>query len=265
MKKRDSAKSPKKNRPRILVAHRGPSQIDGRPVRAIAYCLEKGSLNRKTGPMAQILICRDDMQPYDAIRTGADISVCGNCPLRPANSGGCYVNLGAYFPRVFETSNDLPADLAGACQAIRDSGLPLRIGSWGDPTAVPLEVITALTDAARGSGKKPRHTAYTSGWRDHPEYQDIAMASVMNEKEQAEAEGLGFRTFRLLVPESSPLPGEIACPAGADKEHEITCSACLLCSGNARRGKNVTVLAHGSADKVRAVKHLINKNNKLPK
>jgi len=203
---------------RIAVAWRGPSQIDGGPVRVVVYCLDGGSLNRKTGPMAQVLICRDDMQPYDAIKNGGDRSVCADCPLRPASGGGCYVNLGRYFPRVWEVSSKLPEDLERACQAIRDSGLTLRLGSWGDPTAVPLDVITALTEAAQGSERRSRHTAYTSGWRGHVEYKDLAMASVMNEAEQTEAAAMGFRTFRLLTTESSLLPGEIVCPAIADKD-----------------------------------------------
>jgi len=50
--------------------------------------------------------------------------------------------------------------------------------------------------------------------------------------------------------------------ASGNKDHKITCSSCLLCAGNSRKGANVTVLAHGSSDKVRAIGRMIQKTGK---
>ena len=244
-------------RPRILVAWRGPSRFDGAPIRVVVYCLWGGSLNRKIGPMAQVLICPDDEEPHRAQARGTDVSVCGSCPLRRSNGGGCYVNLGAYFPRVWETSSDLPTDLGRACQAIQQTGLPLRIASWGDPAAAPIDVVEQLAEAAQGAGSRPRHTTYTAAWRDRPELRHLAMASVMSEGSQREATEAGWRTFRILGKGERLLRGEIVCPASPEGGLRATCSQCLACCGAGRRGPNVVVEVHGSAGKVAAIEKML--------
>lgn len=250
--------------PTILVAWRGKSQIDGGPIRVVVYCLRTGSKSRKTGPMVQVLICRDDLLPYLAVKQGLDSSVCGNCPLRPAKGGGCYCNLGAYYPRVWETSCKLVANLKDVCEAIRRSGLPVRIGSWGDPAAVPIEIIRAIVDAARDPSGKPRHTAYTHAWRDHPELRDIAMASVLSVAEKNAAERAGWRTLRIRSNEMPVLPDEIVCPASKEAGHKVTCSQCMACSGTGRKGPNVVIQAHGSKHKVQAVSRLVDDRANAP-
>ena len=81
------------------VVYDGPSAIDGAPIFAVATV---ASSNRKTGGMVQVWIMRRDIDPVTANRTGADYSICGNCPLRGrannnpkgyATGRGCYVNL----------------------------------------------------------------------------------------------------------------------------------------------------------------------------
>ena len=71
-----------------MIIYKGPSLIDGSPIIAIATL---NSSNSKTGAMVQTWIMRSDIEPHHAIKTGADISVCGDCPHRPANNGSCYV------------------------------------------------------------------------------------------------------------------------------------------------------------------------------
>ena len=147
-------------RPRILVAWRGASQFDSRPVRVAIHCLQGGSLNRKTGPMAQVIICPDDVPPHVSIGEGSDGSVCGDCPLRPAAGGGCYVNVGAYIPRVWECSTILQADLDAAspgCPCGSDRGVIRRRsrsrsygGSW-------------KRRAARSGSRATRHTPRRGG------------------------------------------------------------------------------------------------------
>lgn len=66
-----------------LVLWEGPSRLDGAPIVLIATGMRRGSSNEKTGPMVQTWILRQDVAPHVAQRTGADASVCGDCPLRP--------------------------------------------------------------------------------------------------------------------------------------------------------------------------------------
>src|SRR5512147_1418289 len=64
------------------------SALTGRACVALA---SKRSENRKTGDMVQVSFLVDGEEPHCATRSGADRSVCGNCPQRPANGGACYV------------------------------------------------------------------------------------------------------------------------------------------------------------------------------
>ena len=241
----------------LVVAYRGPSAMGGHPIMAVVYCLPNGSRNKKTGPMAQVLICPADTVPYVAVKTGEDVSVCGNCPLRPVSGGGCYCNLGKFFPKVWEVAKGLPHDLDAACTAIRHSGLPVRVGSWGDPAAVPVEVIRSLVDAARRPDGKSRHTTYTTQWRQRPDLRDIAMASVYSQVDQREAARAGWRTARVRIAGTPLLHGEIVCAATKETGYKTTCSECLMCSGTGQKGPNVSFKLHGSSHKVAAVHRVI--------
>ena len=65
------------------IAYEGPSQIDGRPIVVIVNKLA-GSANAKTGAdLVQTFIIRADVAPTDALKTGADVSICGQCVHRP--------------------------------------------------------------------------------------------------------------------------------------------------------------------------------------
>ena len=199
--------------------------------------------------MAQVLICPANVPPYEAVKNGADSAVCQACPLRPLMGGGCYVTTGKYIPRVYEVAKDQVPDLDAACAAIRHSGLTLRVGAWGDPAAVPFEVIERLVDAARSATGRARHTMYTSSWQTCDQrLRDVAMASVRTPQERDYAKAAGWRTFRVKVPEAPVLARERACPGS---KHEVTCSQCLLCSGG-MVGGDIVVDAHGSVGVIRA-------------
>ena len=70
-----------------VVLYNGPSLIDGAPIIAIACRITEASENSKTGAMIQTFILRRDIAPHLALKTGADSSVCGDCPLRPIHKG----------------------------------------------------------------------------------------------------------------------------------------------------------------------------------
>ena len=62
-----------------------PPQKDGAaaPLVAIATGFLDPSENPKTGPMVQVYVIREDMNPAEAVATGASKSVCNDCALQP--------------------------------------------------------------------------------------------------------------------------------------------------------------------------------------
>jgi len=218
--------------PHGLVLYEGPSRLDGRPVVAIVTGLLVASKNRKTGDMLQVYILPADVAPTDAVRSGADASVCGDCKHRPALDGVCYVTI-SWGPQAVWRSwraggayrSATPAQAAGLL-----AGAAVRFGAWGDPAAVPLDVWTPLL---------PRlwaWTGYTHQWRSlGPDWRSWLMASVDTPTERAEAKAAGWRTFRAKMPEEGLLDGEIVCLA---ESRAIPCAKCRGCDGT-ERGKRL--------------------------
>jgi hypothetical protein len=62
---------------------RGPSPLNGDAIVMLMTGLGRPSQNSKTGPMVQTYIIPQAMAPILAVRSGADESVCGTCPMRP--------------------------------------------------------------------------------------------------------------------------------------------------------------------------------------
>jgi hypothetical protein len=61
------------------IIYKGPSRIDGAPIVVLATYSNR---NSKTGAVVQTYILREDINPLEASKTGADASICGTCPLR---------------------------------------------------------------------------------------------------------------------------------------------------------------------------------------
>lgn len=233
------------------IIYRGPSLLDGSPIVAIATYSGR---NRKTGAMVQTYIIREDMDPVTASRTGADAAICGACPLRgvanPAKAKGqaderpCYVTL-IHGPSLVYRSmlrGVYPdATEPDAATAI-GWGRMVRIGTYGDPAAVPESVWEALTMRAKG------WTAYTHQWLYHPDSLTYAMASVESLTAAKYIWARNGRTFRIIrdVAEIDPAR-EVLCPASAEAGKRTTCADCRLCAGQATRShKSVAIVAHGN-------------------
>jgi hypothetical protein len=223
------------------VAWRGPSELDGAPIVAIVVL---DSENRKTGPMAQLFIMRADIAPHHALRTGADASVCGDCPFRPivACETGitpCYVLVWQGPRSTWVANRDTPADMRLTCKRL--AGATLRHGAYGDPAALPGHVIRALTDAVEG-----RITGYTHQWRD-PRFaflKNYVMASCDAPTDYARAKAEGWRTFRVIPKKSLPVLArkEILCPSA-----KVECIDCRLCDGiqyQRDNRKDIAIVAH---------------------
>ncbi|NIV33160.1 MAG: hypothetical protein GWN58_28045, partial [Anaerolineae bacterium] len=149
-----------------------------------------------TGGLIQTWILRADVLPLVALKQGLDASICGDCIHRGRMVDGvmversCYVNVGQAPQNVWRTAIE-----RGRYERKGPFGLgrgrKVRVGSYGDPGAVPLWVWRDLLD-----GCDKVQTGYTHQWRRFPELAPFCMASVDSLTEAAEAKLLGFRTFR---------------------------------------------------------------------
>lgn len=218
----------------------GPSAFDGSRVVVIATGLGRLSANPKTGPMVQTWILLQDVDPVRGVASGADVGICGDCKLRPANTGACYVYVAGPALQVWRSWR------AGAYPAIAPAvvgrGKRIRIGSYGDPAAVPVAVWRELTSRAEF------WTGYTHAWQrdDVDELGRYCMASVDNEHEREMAQSIGLRTFSVAAAPRRLGPHEVVCPASAEAGHRLTCATCRLCNGNAAPTRaHVVTIVHG--------------------
>lgn len=198
------------------------------------------SKNEKTGNMIQTWIMRRDMHPVDAVKTGADVDICGNCPHRGTS---CYVQVGKAPASIWR------AYQRGAYQFLPISeysevfkGRAVRLGAYGDPAFMPFDVLSALSEAATDG-----RTGYTHQWRTTPALREFVMASCDTPAEMFEARANGWRTFRVST-NATPLVGEILCPASEEAGKRTTCIDCQLCDGKfdgADRRKTIMIPVHG--------------------
>ena len=248
-----------------LVVYHGPSAYDGAPIVAI---LQRGSDNAKTGAMAQLWILSADMDPITASRMGKDFSVCGNCPHRGtaapdkatgwAENRGCYVNLlhgPAAKYKAFKNGLYKRAETIGEVQELLH-GQGLRMGAYGDPTALPSGLCEMLAGMAEYS------TSYTHGHTVFDTTEKIAetasfsMVSADNAQEAIKAQSKGFRTFRVIpvrdwevMQKNALLNSEILCPASEEAGKRVQCAECRLCNGTKSKAKSIAIVAHGSTKK----------------
>lgn len=253
------------------ILYEGPSELPNDPGAPIVVIAIMESSNSKTGNMVQTYILRSDMDPREASRTGADVAICGDCPLRGdgfpdnpmklAQHRECYVNIAqgplivwnnykaGKYPRL--TTH---ADITTVC-----SGRAIRIGTYGDGAAAPSWVWSDTLKEAAG------HTAYTHQWnvRDAKHYTYVGnggwgpypwvyMASVESLDEARRAWRLGYRTFRVVnSPDELDPKNEIVCP---NETKGVQCIQCGLCNGkrnhhNPNQVKSIVITVHGPGKK----------------
>ena len=230
---------------RGVVLYRGPSLIDGGPIVAIATWR---SQNSKTGDCPQVWILREDTSPVQAVKSGADRSICGDCPLRGQVVDGrnvgraCYVVLHQAPAAVWLSYRRGIYREAGLAQITRlFAGTFVRLGAYGDPAAVPSDVWRAVLADARG------WTAYTHQWNAGAELQAIAMASCETDADARAAIARGYRVFRIVAPDSPRLPGHAPCPASDEQGRRLTCVECRACNGTTggAAAPHVQIQIHG--------------------
>jgi hypothetical protein len=221
------------------VVWEGASLIDSSPIVLILTGFVNPTSNRKTGSqMIQSWILSQNYVPTYAAKHGFDRSICGDCPLKLNETGSCYVNL-------LTPNNIYRSYIAGKYPKFSEKELailqhyhyPIRLGSYGDPTAVPLEVWEPIILA---SGK---HTGYTHRHKNCDfRWQKYLMASVETEVDAKQSQNKGWRTFRIIAPDAALSDNEILCRHTEDDR--IDCSKCLLCDGSSTK-PNIADKVHG--------------------
>ena len=238
------------------IAYEGPSQIDGRPIVVIVNKLQ-GSDNAKTGAdLVQTFIIRADVAPTDALKTGDDVSICGQCVHRPilAKTNGqapCYVNVGRSVRSVYEayTRGRYEHATPGQLRAIL-AGRKVRLGTYGDPAAAPVALWQEITADAAGV------VGYSHQWQavnfDHAAWAPLVMASADSIDEAAQANLFGMRVFRVSVGVDKQ-PGEATCPASAEGGRRATCDTCMLCGGTSKAARDIVIADHAVGHKRRVI------------
>ena len=222
------------------IIYKGPSLLDGQPIVVIAtYSMR----NKKTGTVLQTYILREDINPLEASKTGEDYSICGDCPMRgevttdpnrkQAKGRRCYVNLGQ---GVLITWRAYKRGVYAEGSA-RDMGRGrfIRVGTYGDPAAVPSHVWDELLSECE------TWTAYThqKPWR--PE---IAMQSADTYTDAQMHWRAGRRTFRVIADLGQlDQKNEALCPASKEAGRRVQCTACKLCQGG-KLAKSIAIVEH---------------------
>jgi hypothetical protein len=89
------------------VIYEGPSLLSGNPIVAIAI---PESRNTKAGGLLQVFVMCQDTPPLEALKSGADADVCGDCVARPIDGGkttsNCLLSIRVSIPAI--TLRDTP-------------------------------------------------------------------------------------------------------------------------------------------------------------
>lgn len=232
--------------------------IDGAPIVVIVNKID-GSENAKTGAIVQSFIIRADVAPTDALKTGDDASICGQCAHRPyliatgqSDEPPCYVNVGRSVRSVYEAyrrGRYTKADPATIARAL--AGKIVRLGTYGDPAAAPVRMWAQITRYAAG------RRGYTHQWDragfDAAAWAPLAMASADSIDEAAKANLLGMRVFRVSIGVDKQ-PGETICPASAEAGRRATCAKCTLCAGTSIQARDVVIADHASGHARRVIR-----------
>ena len=247
----------KAKKPIGIVLWTGNSLIDGERIMLVATSVFNKTKNRKTGDMIQTYIMRRDIHPMLARRMGEDKSICGDCKHREKST--CYVNLCHGPINVYKAYHD------GSYRSFQDGDLELfkdkylRIGTYGDPAAVPFEIWDTLCSNSKG------FTGYTHQWKTCDQrLKSICMASVDSIdgylKEYEIAKSMNWRTFRVFADDKGKTVNDVKqdrefiCPASKEAGVKTDCEHCRACSGHSSHTtKDVIINLHADSESMGAM------------
>ena len=245
-----------------MIIYEGPTLLDGQQIVVIATGIKSKSSNGKTGGMIQTWILLRDIDPREANKSGADYGICGDCPHRGkattaldkvlAAERTCYVILFQAPLNVWKTYHRGNYDRAVDSEAIASvgTGRKVRLGSYGDPAAVPAYVWQALLSKSVG------RTGYShqSGLANADFVADIMMVSADNLAMAQGAWANGHRTFRVIDSVDDMDKNEVLCPASKEAGERTNCENCGLCAGSSIKAKSIAIVAHGNGAKYATTK-----------
>lgn len=211
---------------------------------------EKICSNRKEKVVQTYTFSR---KQYELIAYGGDYSMKNffnnadsNCLDCPFNSfGKCYTHAYSQYTgflsmlksiaRQYPTFEDIPREYDIDQLIKMSTGRYVRLGSYGEISIIPLEIIEVMTYHAKS------WTGYTHQWR-NSDIGKYAMASTHNKVEQLEAAVLGYRSFIV----SDEKQDVVNCPASKEAGYKSTCDKCNLCSGTlgTKSKKSIFILTH---------------------
>lgn len=219
------------------LVHEGRSLYDGNEAVAIATGFKKTDNDKLGYNTVQIWVLKADKKPNIALKDRSSKTVCGDCPLqhkicyvRPTTLGTIHKKYRGEFKYPYPPITDDYLEWMHKRKKV------LRLTAYGEAIIFPYYVFAPLIDAAH-------HTlGYTHQWRSRlgKPWKGILQASVHSEREAISAQDLGWKTFRIKLPEEPLLPGEILCPHSLDPA--IQCQNCKLCDG---KSANIAIGVHG--------------------
>jgi len=231
------------SKPNGYILWRGLSPTNHAPIVSI---LTLKSTNRKTGPMAQVWILCEESDPVNAIASGDDRAICGDCRHRKDAKGRrtCYVNPGQAPLSIYRSwkrgkyphIRSIPIDKAERLF----STLYVRWGAYGDPALLPSSLVHWINSKAKS------YTGYTHQWQ-QPWAQwakGTLMASCDSVTDHDKAKAMGWATFTVAAVNARVTHAKL-CPATV--EHSTAqCITCGLCNGSRA---DIYVHAHGPSAK----------------
>ena len=219
--------------PNGIILWEGVSAIDGKtPVVAIATGLRRKTknekLSKKGSKVIQIWYLLQNVSPVDAVKTGEDVAVCGDCKHRPTKDNSCYVITFQAPLAVYKAyKRGSYAHWNGDTSIFK--GRTVRFGAWGDPATVPVGTFDGIREEAS------KVMAYTHQW-EKPRFAGLrawAMASVDSAREKSRAALIGYRTFRVRHESEALTENERQCPAADESaiSARMDCESCGGCDG----------------------------------
>ena len=259
-----------------FVLWRGVSALDNKT--AIAAVLVLDSTNRKmttaeAPSVAQLYIILDNVHPVEGVKTGQDAAICGSCPHRylfdatgeaVEGSRTCYVGMHSVAAVYKATSSKPLTPISDISDGLSKS--MLRIGAYGDPLALPFDLVDELCNIAgrnsRTLSRSPRRwTGYTHAWRREdldPRWSRYVMASCDTVEDVRTASALGWRCFYVanatgdapVLSVSEDLKLRRCLSDSSVKGASLTpCSLCRLCygkEGDEDQALSVFIERHGN-------------------
>ena len=247
-------------------------------------CIATGnSSNKKTGDEVQTWVLYKHEPPHVAIDTGKDSIICGDCKhrgkvlsfkdaLKYANilsnvkkkallkridtkrekgfnsinvDRKCYVTTWQAPLSIYKAwkRGNYPTLTPKQAQK-RLAYKKVRLGSYGDPVHVPLEVWNTMLKFTLGT------TGYTHQWKnlEYIGYSKYLMASVDTSEEMFQANVLGYRTFRVRKKNEEVQPNEVGCLSDRNARGTkklVPCVDCMMCSGlTSKVTKDISIIQH---------------------